>query len=103
MVEGGGAALSELPVGSPPVAENFPTGNRLVSGPCLGVVIVEAAEKSGSLITARMALEQDRQVFAAPGELLDGTYSRQQSSIEGRRPTRGPRRGRAGGIGAAMR
>ncbi|HXR34482.1 MAG TPA: DNA-processing protein DprA [Candidatus Binataceae bacterium] len=72
MVAGNGALISELSLGSQPIPEHFPVRNRLIAGLCLGVVIVEAADKSGSLITARLALEQDRQVFAVPGSPLTG-------------------------------
>jgi len=85
----GGAVISELPLGAPPRRLHFPLRNRIISGLCLGVVVVEARRRSGSLITARHALDQGREVFVVPGA-VEGPFAEGGNQLlrDGARPVR---------------
>src|SRR5689334_23960834 len=71
IVASGGAIISEFPVGTFAAPQNFPIRNRVISGSSIGVLVVEAAEYSGTRVTSRCAIEQGREVFAVPGNVTN--------------------------------
>jgi DNA processing protein len=91
-MEARGAIVSEMPLGTPPRPAHFPLRNRIISGLCLAVIVVEARQRSGSLITVRHALDQGREVFVVPGS-IDGPFAEGTNQLlrEGARAIRSAR------------
>lgn len=73
ILSGNGAIISEYPPGTPPLKHHFPVRNRIISGLSMGIVVIEAAQKSGTLLTAKSALDYNREVFAVPGSIYSST------------------------------
>ena len=69
VIDNGGAIISEYPPGTPPLGRQFPARNRIIAGMSRGILVVEAAERSGALITSDFALEEGRDVFSVPGNI----------------------------------
>ena len=73
IVASGGALVTEFPPGTPPLANNFPARNRIIAGLSQGILVAEAAKRSGAIITANLAVDAGRDVFCVPGNIFDGT------------------------------
>lgn len=80
ILEAGGTILSEYPLGTQPLAQHFPARNRIISGLCHKMIVVEAGERSGSFITVNFALEQGKEVYAVPGNITS-PYSKRNQSV----------------------
>lgn len=82
ILSAGGTLLTEYPLGTPPFPQHFPARNRIISGLCKGTLVVEAGAKSGSIITARHALEQGRDIFVVAGQYFDESFEGSHSLIQ---------------------